>query len=537
MTTQNSSGNFDLRGAIFFGDQTLDTLYIANDLDGNGDANDPSEVKVYFDETNASGLTDPTGNIFTILSIEDGTVFYGDGNTDSVYRLIDLNKDGDALDAGEANVWFDATNAEGFPLLTPNGLSQGSDGAIYVVEADTRGTPNGDFVYRTEDLNGDGDANDSGESSVWLDLKALNPASSPFEITFIGDTAYIADTAGGSPVIYRAEDTDGSGDIDATEVEALVEGVFTFSVSSNHESLFALDLFNDSVLKIEDGDSPTTTEVWNSDAVPEGFSFDVGFSVAAGKNNELAVTSNGFDDNGDNIFRLVDLNGDGDYFDDGETIPYVSRLVNGSFPERPRVVEFAKTINEIIGTDGNDTLQGTAKKDIIHGGAGADRIDGLDGDDIISGGDDLDRIDGSIGNDSIFGGDSSDRINGGVGDDLLSGDAGNDFVRGGAGDDLLMGVTGNDTLIGQAGSDTFVFGNDDGTDRINDFDPSEDKIGLVEGELTFADISLTQQGNNVILGVSETGEELALLVKVSADAITEDSFVSIPDISDINDVL
>ncbi|MGD1919335.1 MAG: M10 family metallopeptidase C-terminal domain-containing protein [Pleurocapsa sp.] len=120
---------------------------------------------------------------------------------------------------------------------------------------------------------------------------------------------------------------------------------------------------------------------------------------------------------------------------------------------------------------------------------------------------------------------------------MLSGDSGNDEIRGGAGDDLLMGVTGNDTLRGEAGRDTFVFGNDDGTDRINDFNPGEDKIGLVEGELTFADISLTQQGNNVILGVSGTGEELALLVKVDANEISENSFVTVPDISNIDDVL
>ncbi|MEM8828066.1 MAG: calcium-binding protein, partial [Cyanobacteria bacterium P01_G01_bin.19] len=193
--------------------------------------------------------------------------------------------------------------------------------------------------------------------------------------------------------------------------------------------------------------------------------------------------------------------------------------------------------NEIDSTDGNDRLNGTDSNDLILGGDGADRINGGAGNDVISGGADLDRLNGNDGNDSIFGGDRTDRINGGAGDDLLSGDGGNDEIRGGAGDDLLMGVTGNDTLIGEAGSDTFVFGNGDGTDRINDFDPSEDLIGLVDGELTFADISLTQEGNNTILGVSSTGEELALLVKVSADAISEDSFVTVPDISDIDDVI
>ena len=210
---------------------------------------------------------------------------------------------------------------------------------------------------------------------------------------------------------------------------------------------------------------------------------------------------------------------------------------NQDFRPGARYIEPLIIPSEINGTDGNDTLKGIDSVDIIHGGAGADRITANGGDDIVSGGDGSDRITGYDGNESIFGGADDDLINGNAGDDLLSGDSGNDEIRGGAGDDLLMGVTGNATLRGEAGRDTFVFGNDDGTDRINDFNPGEDKIGLVEGELTFADISLTQQGNNVILGVSGTGEELALLVKVDANEISENSFVTVPDISNIDDVL
>ncbi|MEM9980763.1 MAG: hypothetical protein AAF808_24315, partial [Cyanobacteria bacterium P01_D01_bin.2] len=146
---------------LYVGDQTLDAIYLTQDINQNGDANDPGEINIFFDGSNASGLADPTGNVFTLLQGNQDFLYYGDGNTDSVYRLLDQNQDGDALDLGEANIWFSADNAGGFPLLTPNGLAQGSDGAIYIVEADTLSTPNGDFVYRTEDLNGDGDANDA----------------------------------------------------------------------------------------------------------------------------------------------------------------------------------------------------------------------------------------------------------------------------------------------------------------------------------------------------------------------------------------
>ena len=333
---------------LYVGDQTLDAIYLTQDTNQNGDANDPGEINLFFDGTNASGLASPTSSVFTLLQGSQDFLYYGDGGTDSVYRLWDRNQDGDALDAGEANVWFSADNANGFPLLTPNGLAQGSDGAIYIVEADTVGTPNGDFVYRTEDLNGDGDANDAGESSVWLDLKALNPNSSPFEITFIGDVAYIIDSVGfDTNVIYRAEDLDGSGAIAADEVTILIDETrapVDFALASDGNSLFTVELLDfagpQSVFRIEDGATALATEVWNSTVLPDEFSLFAAFSIAAGPGGELAITSNGGDPNEDTVFRLLDLNGDGDYFDDGETVVYASRALNGLFPERPRAVAY-----------------------------------------------------------------------------------------------------------------------------------------------------------------------------------------------------
>ena len=62
-----------------------------------------------------------------------------------------------------------------------------------------------------------------------------------------------------------------------------------------------------------------------------------------------------------------------------------------------------------------------------------------------------------------------------------------------------------------------------------------DRIGLVEGELTFADLSLTQDGNNTLLGVTSSGETLAVLNNVQASALGESSFAVVPDVSSINE--
>ena len=175
--------------------------------------------------------------------------------------------------------------------------------------------------------------------------------------------------------------------------------------------------------------------------------------------------------------------------------------------------------NLLEGTDFDDTLVGRAGNDTLLGGLG---------DDILR---------GSKGDDTLFAGEGNDRVLGFNGNDLLSGDAGDDTVIGGNGDDLIMGVTGNDLLRGGNGSDTFIFGNGDGTDIIRDFDQGVDKIGLVQGELRFRDITLSQLNNTTLIGVADTGETLAVIRNTDAADFTRDSFVTVPDISSIDDVL
>ncbi|NEP63527.1 MAG: hypothetical protein F6K31_42630, partial [Symploca sp. SIO2G7] len=138
------------------------------------------------------------------------------------------------------------------------------------------------------------------------------------------------------------------------------------------------------------------------------------------------------------------------------------------------------------------------------------------------------------------GGEGNDRIGGKAGNDILSGDAGDDLIWGDAGDDILMGVTGNDILVGDSGSsgggsDLFVFGLGDGTDTVLDFEVGIDRIGIVEGEFTFTEVTLIQDGVNTVLGVS--GETLAVLNNVQASALGESDFVTVPDVSNPDEAL
>lgn len=325
-----------------FSDQTKDQVLFAKDLNGDGDTNDPGEVTVFFDGNNGSGLTAPTRNVFQLVQSKAGDVYVGDGTSDTVYRLRDRNGDNNAQGAGEASVWFSANNAGGLPLQTANGVAEGPDGAIYIVQADTKGKPTRDVVYRTQDLNGDGDANDPGEATVWLDLTALSSSSSPFEISFDKGVAYIADTSGGSPRIYRAEDKDGDGKVDASEVRQFVQAkdkIFALSVEASNGNLFSYDFFKDALVRYTDLNGNGVIDIdterfvaWDASKIIDGAVFD--FSI---KGNRGFVTVNDFNNN-DKLFSLVDLNGDGDFMDPGEYSAFLTFSEQGTYPLRPRSI-------------------------------------------------------------------------------------------------------------------------------------------------------------------------------------------------------
>jgi hypothetical protein len=83
------------------------------------------------------------------------------GDQDAVFRLEDINHNGDAQDDGESSIWFSAAgNDAGLTLPTPNGVWETNDGdvVVYIVNAGTSSQPN-DYVLRTQDLDGDGNAN------------------------------------------------------------------------------------------------------------------------------------------------------------------------------------------------------------------------------------------------------------------------------------------------------------------------------------------------------------------------------------------
>ncbi|WP_343713628.1 hypothetical protein [Inquilinus sp.] len=126
--------------------------------------------------------------------------------------------------------------------------------------------------------------------------------------------------------------------------------------------------------------------------------------------------------------------------------------------------------DHMIGSDGNDTLDGLAGDDILTGGFGDDTLRGGAGADRLFGWDGVDTADYSTSTAGVTvdmaagtgtGGDAQgdelvdiDNVTGSAFADRLYGDINGNVLAGGAGDDTLRGGEGGDRLDGGAGSDT-----------------------------------------------------------------------------------
>ena len=156
-------------------------------------------------------------------------------------------------------------------------------------------------------------------------------------------------------------------------------------------------------------------------------------------------------------------------------------------------------IENLIGSDHDDTLTGNSFTNILRGGAGGDALNGggrMDTADYSGSnaavtvnlntgthsgghaqGDTLTSIENLIGSDHddtltgngsanvLTGGDGDDTLVGRQGDDTLNGHDGDDSLGGHSGDDTLNGHDGDDLMIGGSGADSFDGG--EGTDAVH----------------------------------------------------------------------
>lgn len=142
--------------------------------------------------------------------------------------------------------------------------------------------------------------------------------------------------------------------------------------------------------------------------------------------------------------------------------------------------------NSLQGGEGNDYLNGYSDlvnpnytfsdgRDTLYGGGGDDVLDAGTDNDILYGQAGIDELRGDAGNDSLYGGANNDTLIGSFGNDTLYGEGEDDSLRGGDGYDSLWGGTGTDTLLGNDENDT-LYG-ESGSDRLDGGNGSDTLYG------------------------------------------------------------
>lgn len=192
--------------------------------------------------------------------------------------------------------------------------------------------------------------------------------------------------------------------------------------------------------------------------------------------------------------------------------------------------------DQLQGGGGNDRLLGGLGADVINGGDGVDTADysnslaavsvnlklnmgqGADaaGDTFVA----IENLSGSDFNDTLTGDDLNNR---------LSGVDGNDTLIGHGGIDYLVGGTGNDVMTGGAGADVFVFNLGSGLDMITDFWAGAgrtDRIQFLDGQLgTFAAVIAQATDTAAGVAIAISADDSLTLSGVQISQLRADDFL------------
>ena len=216
--------------------------------------------------------------------------------------------------------------------------------------------------------------------------------------------------------------------------------------------------------------------------------------------------------------NFIDGGGGIDTIDYAEATVGVSVNLSGESGQWAGNSDTLANIENVTGSNHNDTIVGSSGNNILKGGDGDDTLEGGYGDDRLEGGAGrntaryssfLDaRVDlsitvaqstGGYGRDTLL---DIDNLEGGSGADTFIGNGENNRLVGNAGNDTLTGGGGNDTLDGGSGQDMAVFSGASGEYTITRVDQTTvtiaDKNQNRDGTDTLKDVRLVKFSDKII---------------------------------------
>jgi|GEM_PF-3546753 len=235
------------------------------------------------------------------------TILYSTNS--SIYRLVDLNGDGDFLDSFERTIFANSTSANF------SGLSATSQ-SLFVIT--------GTSIQKLQDLNGDGDCLDANEVNLFAELsaQAVNPTQSAILTTNLG-TRLVID--GANRTLIQLSDLDGDGDaLDANEIVNIADDL----VSPN-----AITQIDDFTFLISQTNAATPVRILE-DRNHDGDYFDFAENISYVENQPIGLSIVTIDNQTQrhlrpgqsDIVTYHDANADGDALDANELIIFANNL-------------------------------------------------------------------------------------------------------------------------------------------------------------------------------------------------------------------
>ncbi|MBT3340062.1 MAG: hypothetical protein HN405_03895 [Planctomycetes bacterium] len=264
-----------------------------------------------------------------IESMEFGTVgnvpaLYAVAGGDLILRMVDLDGDGLAMSAGEVLTYVDTRAAMGVSNTSPDDLVFDSNKVLYVTDDNWSTVPQpGSGIHAYIDLNGNGNCNDAGESSSFVDAATgtitLNESAGPvtidlgdFEAITIDSNDVLIAFAQQDRALYAFKDLNGDGDaMDAGECWNFCNLVGDKAGLDINVDVAAGTLYNPSCVSSSGTGLYATLESLDVDLGAGPGGADIYWIVSNASPNSCAG-ANGL------IYRGLDLNADGDLNDAGE---------------------------------------------------------------------------------------------------------------------------------------------------------------------------------------------------------------------------
>lgn len=313
-------------------------------------------------------------------------------------------------------------------------------------------------------------------------------------------------------------DTDGDGDIDVLHAYGSrsfsifdTDGNLIFDSGDDFETIIAelrdANAFNNDDYPSDDPDVVDENRSDNKGPEPE--------AITVGEVDGKTLAFIGLErDSGIMIYDISDP-------ENSVFIDYIESAVEGDIS--PEVIKFISAEDSETGVAQLAISYEVSGTTAIYDIAFGQRINGTNGDDTITGsiGDDIIKAKG--GDDTVEGGAGDDLISGDKGHDDLSGDAGDDLIKGRKGADVIDGGTGDDELWGGAGADTFVFDLGDGNDVISGLS-AKDTIDLSATGLTFADLTITDNGGSFTVEYGTEGDTIEVYTTGNNSVLDADDF-------------